>query len=149
MYAEGGGGRPGDTDTSAVAQLDVPTFRMIAQLAGKVPTVAIVAGYCFAGNAALVGCCDVIIATEGSNLGMGGPAMIEGGGLGVVAPGDVGPMSVQVANGVVDLLVPDEAAATAAARKYLSYIDDARRQLPPDALPTPPGPAPISDCCAT
>jgi acetyl/propionyl-CoA carboxylase alpha subunit/acetyl-CoA carboxylase carboxyltransferase component len=137
MYAEGGGGRPGDTDTSAVAQLDVPTFRMIAQLAGRVPTVAIVAGYCFAGNAALVGCCDVIIATEGSSLGMGGPAMIEGGGLGVVAPQDVGPMSIQVANGVVDLLVPDEAAATAAARKYLSYIEDPRRTT----RPTPGAPA--------
>jgi acetyl/propionyl-CoA carboxylase alpha subunit/acetyl-CoA carboxylase carboxyltransferase component len=133
MYGEGGGGRPGDTDTSQVAQLDVITFRMIAQLAGRVPTVAIVTGYCFAGNAALVGCCDVIIATLGTSLGMGGPAMIEGGGLGVVAPGDVGPMSVQVANGVVDILVPDEAAATAIARRYLSYVVDPRRAQEPAA----------------
>ncbi|WP_226382588.1 acetyl-CoA carboxylase family protein, partial [Pseudonocardia oceani] len=122
VLAEGGGGRPGDTDTSAVAQLDVPTFRLAAGLAGRVPTVAVVAGYCFAGNAALAAGCDVIIATEGSSLGMGGPAMIEGGGLGVVAPGDVGPMDVQVANGVVDVLVPDDAAAMATARRYLSYV---------------------------
>jgi acetyl/propionyl-CoA carboxylase alpha subunit/acetyl-CoA carboxylase carboxyltransferase component len=122
IFAEGGGGRPGDTDTSAVAQLDVPTFRLAAKLAGRVPMVGVVSGYCFAGNAALAGSCDVIIATRGSSLGMGGPAMIEGGGLGVVAPQDVGPMSVQVANGVVDLLVDDDAAAVEAARRYLGYF---------------------------
>jgi acetyl/propionyl-CoA carboxylase alpha subunit/acetyl-CoA carboxylase carboxyltransferase component len=122
IFAEGGGGRPGDTDTAAVAQLDVTTFRLLAELNGQVPLVAIVSGYCFAGNAALAAACDVIIATEGSSLGMGGPAMIEGGGLGVVAPGDVGPMSVQVPNGVVDVLVPDDAAAVATARAYLGYV---------------------------
>ncbi|WP_181784538.1 acyl-CoA carboxylase subunit beta, partial [Pseudonocardia pini] len=122
VFAEGGGGRPGDTDTSAVAQLDVPTFRLMAELAGTVPTVAVVAGYCFAGNAALAAACDLIIATEGSSLGMSGPAMIEGAGLGVVAPQDVGPMSVQVPNGVVDVLVPDEAAAVATARRYLRRV---------------------------
>jgi acetyl/propionyl-CoA carboxylase alpha subunit len=122
IFAEGGGGRPGDTDTYAVAQLDVPTFRLAAELSGQVPMVAVVSGYCFAGNAALAGSCDVIIATEGSSLGMGGPAMIEGGGLGVVAPGDVGPMPAQVANGVVDVLVPDDDAAVDAARRYLSYF---------------------------
>ena len=122
MFAEGGGGRPGDTDTTSVAGLDVPTFRLTARLSGRVPLVAIVSGYCFAGNAALAGACDVIIATPEASLGMGGPAMIEGGGLGVVAPDEVGPMSVQVPNGVVDLLVPDEAAAVAAARRYLSYF---------------------------
>ena len=122
MFAEGGGGRPGDTDTTSVAGLDVPTFRLTARLSGRVPLVAIVSGYCFAGNAALAGACDVIIATPEASLGMGGPAMIEGGGLGVVAPDEVGPMSVQVPNGVVDLLVPDEPAAVAAARRYLSYF---------------------------
>jgi acetyl/propionyl-CoA carboxylase alpha subunit/acetyl-CoA carboxylase carboxyltransferase component len=122
MFAEGGGGRPGDTDTTAVAQLEVPTFRLTAQLSGKMPLVAVVSGYCFAGNAALASACDVIIATADASLGMGGPAMIEGGGLGVVPPGEVGPMSVQVPNGVVDVLVEDEAAAVAVARRYLSYF---------------------------
>jgi acetyl/propionyl-CoA carboxylase alpha subunit/acetyl-CoA carboxylase carboxyltransferase component len=126
MFAEGGGGRPGDTDTTSVGGLDVPTFRLTAELSGQVPLVAVVSGYCFAGNAALAGACDVIIATPEASLGMGGPAMIEGGGLGIVAPGDVGPMSVQVPNGVVDLLVPDDAAAVAAARRYLSYFSGSR-----------------------
>ncbi len=126
MFAEGGGGRPGDTDTTAVAQLDVPTFRLAAGLSGRVPLVAIISGYCFAGNAALAGACDVIIATPEASLGMGGPAMIEGGGLGVVAPDEVGPMSVQVPNGVVDLPVADEAAAVATARRYLSYFGGSR-----------------------
>ncbi|MGD0245901.1 MAG: carboxyl transferase domain-containing protein [Streptosporangiaceae bacterium] len=122
MFAEGGGGRPGDTDTTSVGGLDVPTFRLTAELSGRVPLVAVVSGYCFAGNAALAGACDVIIATPEASLGMGGPAMIEGGGLGIVAPDEVGPMSIQVPNGVVDLLVPDDAAAVAAARRYLSYF---------------------------
>jgi acetyl-CoA carboxylase carboxyltransferase component len=122
MFAEGGGGRPGDTDTTAVAQLDLPTFRLAARLSGKVPLIAVVTGYCFAGNAALASACDLIVATADASLGMGGPAMIEGGGLGTVPPGEVGPMSVQVPNGVVDVLVDDEAGAVAVARRYLSYF---------------------------
>ncbi|NMO93913.1 carboxyl transferase domain-containing protein [Actinomycetospora sp. TBRC 11914] len=126
VLAEGGGGRPGDTDTCAIAQLDVPSFRLAAELRGTVPTLAVVTGYCFAGNAALAGACDTIIATEDSSLGMGGPAMIEGGGLGVVAPSDVGPIDVQWANGVVDVRVADDAAAVDAARRWLGYFGGSR-----------------------
>jgi acetyl-CoA carboxylase carboxyltransferase component len=122
LFAEGGGGRPGDVDMPIVAGLDCRAFALFAELSGLVPLVGIAAGYCFAGNAALLGCCDVVIATEDSSIGMGGPAMIEGGGLGVVAPEDVGPIDVQAANGVVDLRVADEAAAVAAAKRYLSYF---------------------------
>ncbi|SDC89056.1 Pyruvate carboxylase [Geodermatophilus telluris] len=122
LVAEGGGGRPGDTDGAGVSWLDVPTFTTMARLAGRVPTVAVVSGYCFAGNAALVGCCDVVIATEDSSIGMGGPAMIEAGGLGVVAPEDVGPTAVQAATGVVDVVVPDDAAAVAAARQAVGLL---------------------------
>ncbi|MDD7938329.1 carboxyl transferase domain-containing protein [Actinomycetospora lutea] len=122
VYAEGGGGRPGDTDGSWASMLDVPAFEIFSRLSARVPLVSVVAGRCFAGNAALAGLCDVIIAVEGASLGMGGPAMIEGGGLGVVAPDDVGPMDVQVANGVVDVLVADEQEATRVARRYLSYF---------------------------
>ncbi len=105
LFAEGGGGRPGDTDGTGVAGLDCYAFNYFARLSGLVPLVGIMNGRCFAGNAALLGCCDVIIATEGSNIGMGGPAMVEGGGLGVFAPEDIGPMPVQIANGVVDVAV--------------------------------------------
>jgi acetyl-CoA carboxylase carboxyltransferase component len=122
LFAEGGGGRPGDTDSPGVAGLDVPTFATFARLSGLVPLVGIVSGRCFAGNAALLGCCDVIIATRNSNIGMGGPAMIEGGGLGVFAPEEVGPIDVQAPNGVVDLVVEDEASAVLAAKKYLAYF---------------------------
>jgi acetyl/propionyl-CoA carboxylase alpha subunit/acetyl-CoA carboxylase carboxyltransferase component len=122
VFAEGGGGRPGETDYMGVAGLDVPTFNMLAKLSGLVPSIAIVSGRCFAGNAAIAACCDVIIATENANLGMGGPAMIEGGGLGIFKPEEVGPMSVQAPNGVVDILVKDEIEAVSAAKKYLSYF---------------------------
>ena len=125
LFAEGGGGRPGDTDSAAVAGLHVTSFAAYARLSGQVPVVGIVAGRCFAGNAALLGCSDVIIATAGSNIGMGGPAMVEGGGLGVFAPEQIGPSAVQAANGVIDVLVADEAAAVAAAKQYLSYFQGA------------------------
>ena len=122
FFTEGGGGRPGDTDGIGVAGLDVPAFNYFAKLSGLVPLVGITTGRCFAGNAVLLGCCDVIIATEGSNIGVGGPAMIEGGGLGIFRPEEVGPMSVQVPNGVVDIPVADEAEAVRVAKKYLSYF---------------------------
>ena len=122
FFTEGGGGRPGDTDGMQVAGLDCLAFGLWADLSGVVPLVGINSGYCFAGNAAILGCCDVIIATENSNIGMGGPAMIEGGGLGVYQPSDIGPMDVQTQNGVVDILVKDEEEAVAVAKKYLAYF---------------------------
>jgi acetyl/propionyl-CoA carboxylase alpha subunit len=122
LFGEGGGGRPGEDDIGPRVAVDTHTFTTFSQLSALVPLVAIVNGRTFAGNTALVACSDVIIATEGSTLGMGGPAMIEGGGLGVYTPEEVGPMSVQVPNGVVDVLVKDEDEAVDVAKKYLSYF---------------------------
>ena len=122
LFAEGGGGRPGDTDWPGVAGLDNTTFINFAKLSGFVPLVGIVSGRCFAGNAALLGCCDVIIATQNATIGMGGPAMIEGGGLGVFAPEEVGPVSMQAPNGVIDVVVADEAEAVQVAKQYMAYI---------------------------
>ena len=129
LFAEGGGGRPGDVDSAKVAGLNVATFASFAKLNGAVPVVGIVAGRCFAGNAALLGCADVIIATRDSNIGMGGPAMVEGGGLGVYRPEQIGPSNVQHANGVIDLLVDDEVAAVAAAKHYLSFFQGSVAQV--------------------
>jgi acetyl-CoA carboxylase carboxyltransferase component len=125
FLTEGGGGRPGDTDGSGVSGLDCLAFSLFAELSGWVPLVGITSGRCFAGNAVLLGCCDVIIATKGSNIGIGGPAMIEGGGLGVVRPEEVGPLDVQTQNGVVDVAVADESEAVRVARQYLSYFQGA------------------------
>ena len=122
FFTEGGGGRPGDTDGLQVAGLDCLAFGLWAELSGDVPLVGITSGYCFAGNAAILGCCDVIIATEDANIGMGGPAMIEGGGLGTYHPSEIGPTETQTANGVVDILVKDEQEAVQIAKKYLSYF---------------------------
>jgi acetyl-CoA carboxylase carboxyltransferase component len=122
LFAEGGGGRPGDVDWPIVAGLDCRAFHLFARLSGLVPLIGIASGYCFAGNAALLGCCDAVIATEDSSIGMGGPAMIEGGGLGTYEASAVGPIEVQSANGVVDLRVGDDAAAVKAAKRYLSYF---------------------------
>jgi acetyl-CoA carboxylase carboxyltransferase component len=132
FYAEGGGGRPGDTDYPVVSALDTRAFALWAKLSGLVPRIAVVAGRCFAGNAVIAGCSDLIVATENVSLGMGGPAMIEGGGLGSVDPDEVGPIEVQAGNGVVDVVVADEAEATAVTRRLLGYFQGA----------TPPGAAP-------
>jgi acetyl/propionyl-CoA carboxylase alpha subunit len=125
FFTEGGGGRPGDTDQVFAGNLHTPAFHLFGRLSGLVPLVGITSGRCFAGNAVILGCCDVVIATANANIGMGGPAMIEGGGLGVFRPEEVGPMSVQTRNGVVDIAVADEAEATRVARQYLSYFQGA------------------------
>ena len=123
MYTEGGGGRPGDTDVKIqIAGLDVPTFATWASLSGQVPMIAVNNGYCFAGNAALFGCGDIRIATKTSWIGMAGPAMIEGGGLGNFSPTDIGPIKIQAENGVVDLVADDESHATELAKQCLSYF---------------------------
>ncbi|MBU2644346.1 carbamoyl-phosphate synthase large subunit, partial [bacterium] len=125
LFTEGGGGRPGDTDFDIIAGLDCMAFHLLGELSGLVPLIGINSGRCFAGNAVLLGICDVVIATENSNIGMGGPAMIEGGGLGVFQPDEVGPMRDQIPNGVVDIAVKDEAEAVRCARQYLSYFQGA------------------------
>jgi acetyl-CoA carboxylase carboxyltransferase component len=132
FFAEGGGGRPGDTDVPVVSALDTRAFALWARLSGLVPRIAVVAGRCFAGNAVIAGCSDLIVATENVSLGMGGPAMIEGGGLGRVDADAVGPVDVMTANGVIDVVAADEAEATAVAKRLLSYFQGT----------TPPGTAP-------
>ena len=146
LFAEGGGGRPGDTDSSELFHLIVPSFRTFARLSALVPRVGIVSGRCFAGNAALLGCCDVVIATPEASVGMGGPAMIEGGGLGSFAPEEVGPVSVQEPGGVIDVVAADEAEAVALARRALAYLRGgaaaewscADQRLLRDAVPADP-----------
>jgi acetyl-CoA carboxylase carboxyltransferase component len=132
FFAEGGGGRPGDTDYPAVSALDTRAFALWARLSGQVPRIAVVAGRCFAGNAVIAGCADLIVATENVSLGMGGPAMIEGGGLGKVHPDEIGPLAMQAGNGVVDVVAADEAEAVAVTKKLLAYFQGA----------TAPGPVP-------
>jgi len=129
-YTEGGGGRPGDVDGGqlAASSLDTTSFTTFARLSGLAPRIAINSGRCFAGNAVFFGCADVTIATRYSNIGLGGPAMIEGGGLGVFTPDQIGPSDVQYANGALDLLVEDEAEATAAARQILGIFQGAVRE---------------------
>jgi methylmalonyl-CoA carboxyltransferase 12S subunit len=132
FFAEGGGGRPGDTDVPTVSSLDVRAFALWAKLSGVVPRIAIVKGRCFAGNAVIAGCSDLIVATKDASIGMGGPAMIAGGGLGDVAPDDVGPVATQEPNGVIDVVVDDEAAAVVVAKTLIGYFRG----------PTEPGPHP-------
>ncbi|HEX8068073.1 MAG TPA: carboxyl transferase domain-containing protein [Thermoleophilaceae bacterium] len=131
FFAEGGGGRPGDTDKPVVSALEVRAFALWAGLSGLVPRIAVVKGRCFAGNAVIAGCADLIVATEDASIGMGGPAMIAGGGLGDVGADEVGPIDVQAPNGVVDVVAADEAEAVAATKRLLGYFQGA----------TPPGAA--------
>jgi acetyl-CoA carboxylase carboxyltransferase component len=137
FFAEGGGGRPGDTDHAVVSALDTRAFALWASLSGLVPRIAVVAGRCFAGNAVIAGCSDLIVATANSSIGMGGPAMIEGGGLGRVDPDEVGPAEVQVANGVIDVLVEDEAAAVSEAARLLGLLSRPAGSAGPIAGPEP------------
>jgi acetyl-CoA carboxylase carboxyltransferase component len=122
LFAEGGGGRPNDTDYPVVSALDVRTFALWAQLSGVVPRIAIVAGRCFAGNAVLAASADLVIATRDATMGVAGPAMIAGAGLGEYAPEEIGPAGVMADVGVVDLLVDDEGSAVEATRLVLRLL---------------------------
>ena len=136
FFAEGGGGRPGDTDYPVVSALQVQAFALWAKLSGRVPRISIVNGNCFAGNAVIAGCSDLIVATESASIGMGGPAMIAGGGLGDFRPEEVGPVEMQAPNGVIDVVVADEAEAVAVARRVLGYFRGALDEWSaPDQLP--------------
>lgn len=128
FFAEGGGGRPGDTDYPVVSSLDTRAFALWAKLSGLVPRIAVVKGRCFAGNAVIAGASDLIVATGDASLGMGGPAMIAGGGLGDVPPDDVGPMSMQEPNGNVDVVVADEAEAVAVTKRLIGYFQGSVEQ---------------------
>lgn len=141
LFAEGGGGRPGDTDMPVVAGLHVATFARLAALAGQVPTIAVAAGRCFAGNAALLACCDLVVATRGSNIGLGGPAMIEGGGLGRFEPEQIGPAPELARAGVVDALVDDEEQATSLVRALMAWMC----RLPAATAFSEPDQAPLDD----
>jgi acetyl-CoA carboxylase carboxyltransferase component len=128
MYSEGGGGRPGDTDITTVnSGLQCGSFGSWAALAGKSPRIAVANGYNFAGNAALFGAADITIATQKSWIGMAGPAMIAGGGLGDVKPTEIGPIDVQTENGVVDIVADDEAHATAIAKQVLGMFQGSKQ----------------------
>ncbi len=118
FFTEGGGGRPGDTEAAG----PVRGFNLLGTLSGVAPFIGVTSGKCFAGNASVLGCCDVIIATKDSNIGMGGPAMIEGGGLGIYRPEEIGPVEDQEKSGVIDVTVADEAEAVIAAKHYLSFF---------------------------
>jgi acetyl-CoA carboxylase carboxyltransferase component len=136
FFAEGGGGRPGDTDYPVVSALQVPAFALWAKLSGRVPRISIVNGNCFAGNAVIAGCSDLIVATESASIGMGGPAMIAGGGLGDFRPEEVGPVEMQAPNGVIDVVVADEVEAVAVSKRLLGYFRGAAQDWSePDQLP--------------
>lgn len=122
FFTEGGGGRPGDVDLPVVSALDVGTFALWSELQGVVPRIAVVSGRCFAGNAVLAGSADLRVATPDANLGMAGPAMIAGGGLGDFRPEEIGPVADQSANGVLDVVVDDEAEAVDVVRRLLGYL---------------------------
>jgi len=101
---------------------DASVFTEFARLSGLVPLIGVNTGDCFAGNATLLACCDVIIATKNSTIGMNGPAVVAATGMGTPSAQEIGPMSVQAPNGNVDMVVDDDAAAIATVQQYLSYF---------------------------
>ncbi len=129
FHAEGAGARSGSAPAgdpqngpSGRGHPATRTFERMAQLSGKVPMIGVTAGWCYAGNAAILGLTDIIIATEDSLIAMGAPSTIEGGGMGVFLPEEIGPTSDTVPAGTVDILVKDQDDAIEASKKCLSYF---------------------------
>ena len=99
-------------------------FDGMAELSGWVPTVAIVSGPSFAGHASLAGFSDIVIATGGSSIGMGGPPMVEAALGQRLTPHELAGVEMHETTGGIDRLVTDESEAVAVARAYLSYYHD-------------------------
>jgi methylmalonyl-CoA carboxyltransferase 12S subunit len=133
FFAEGGGGRPSDTDYPVVSALDVESFALWARLSGVAPRIAVVAGRCFAGNAIIAGAADLLVATRDATMGVAGPAMLAAGGLGEHAAADIGPAGVLADHGVIDVLTSGEAEAVAVTRKLVGYFQGA---LPAGTAPS-------------
>ena len=119
LFSEGEGRPYGNLEGVG---MDASVFTDFARLSGLVPLVGVNTGDCFAGNATLLACCDVIIATENSTIGVNGPAMVEASGLGTHSLQEIGSISSQAANGNVDIVVKDDATAVVAVKKYLGYF---------------------------
>lgn len=124
FFTEGGGGRPNDTDFADVLHsgLGVKTFSAFAALKGWGPKITVNSGYCFAGNAAIFGAGDIRIATRNSWIGLGGPAMIEAGGLGRFSPKEIGPAAMHAKTGGLDILVESDSDAAVIARQTLAIF---------------------------
>ena len=106
-------------------------FDGMAELSGWVPTVAIVSGPSFAGHASLAGFSDMVIATRGSAIGMGGPPMVEAA-LGLtLTPQELAGVEMHERTGGIDLLVDNEPAAIQSAKRYLEFLWD-QPEGPPD-----------------
>ncbi len=119
-WLDGGGARPHDMRVEGRGPSD--TFVVFARLSGLVPTVGILPGRAFAGQANLAGMCDALIALRSSTMGMAGPPLVEAA-LGLkLTPEEIGPAAVHAASGVIDLLVDDCAEAVAMAKQYLGYF---------------------------
>ena len=130
LWADGGGWRPYENNINSRDYEE--TFAMMARLSGLVPTVGIVSGRCFAGNANLAGLCDTLIATPKAALGMGGPPLVEAA-LGLtLTPEELGPAEMHEACGAIDVLVADEQEAINCVRLYLDYFRGAGSQLGSD-----------------
>ena len=80
-FADGGGARAQGLRSAgffgAAMANEVGTFDGMALMSGWVPTVAVVSGRSFAGNASIAGMSDVVFATRGSAIGIGGPPLVE------------------------------------------------------------------------
>lgn len=119
LFSEGQGEPP---SLSTGVGLDASVFADFAKLSGLVPLVGVNLGDCFAGNATLLSCCDVIIGTQQSTIGMNGPTVVAANGLGNYRADELGATSFQAANGNLDIVVKDDADAVAAVKQYLSYF---------------------------
>ncbi len=119
-WLEGGGARPHDLNVGL--RISTQTFVAFAKLSGLVPTIGIVAGRAFAGNANLSGLTDVLIATPQAVLGMAGPPLVEAALGQKLTPEEIGPVDVHLRTGVIDILADDEPAANRLARQYLGYF---------------------------
>jgi acetyl-CoA carboxylase carboxyltransferase component len=125
-FADGGGARAQGLAGRGWGQAGMSntlgTFDGLATLSGWVPIVSVVSGRSFAGNASIAGFSDVVFATKGSAIGMGGPPLVEAA-LGLkVTPEELAPSEMHEKSGGIDLLIEDDEQGAELVRRYLAYF---------------------------
>ena len=110
-------------------------FAATVALAGRVPQISVLTGYCAGGGAYAPALTDFVVMTEGSAMFLTGPAVVREACGEEVTPAELGGRGVHERNGVCHLVAPSEPEAIAMAQRLLSYLPQSC-SVPPPARPS-------------
>jgi len=113
-------------------------FRAHVALSGRVPQISVITGTSAGGGAYSPALTDFVVMVEGSRLFLTGPGVVEEVMGESVTMDELGGTRVHSRNGVCDLVVPDDHAASEAVRELLAHLPQSSSRRPAPSLPEEP-----------